>query len=85
MPSYRIEWLDEAKADVRRLDRSTAMRIFDGILYYARSGGGDVAPLHGDLAGCFRLRIGDYRVLLGLNDGAMRIFGVRLRDKAYRS
>ncbi len=28
MPPYRIEWLDEAKADVRRLDRPTAMRIF---------------------------------------------------------
>ena len=41
----RIQWLDEAKADVRRLDRTTAMRIFDGILQYARTGGGDVAPL----------------------------------------
>jgi len=28
MPPYPIEWLDEAKADVRRLDRPTAMRIF---------------------------------------------------------
>jgi len=26
---YCIEWLDEAKADVRRLDRPTAMRIFE--------------------------------------------------------
>ena len=32
LPS-RIDWLDEAKADVRRLDRATAMRIFDGILH----------------------------------------------------
>jgi hypothetical protein len=28
MPPYRIDWLDEAKADVRTLDRPTAMRIF---------------------------------------------------------
>ncbi len=28
MPPFRIEWLDEAKADVRRLDRPTVMRIF---------------------------------------------------------
>ncbi len=48
MPPYRIEWLAEAKADVRRLDRATAMRLFDGILHYARTGGGHVAPLHGD-------------------------------------
>jgi len=29
---YRIEWLDEAKSDIRRLDRPTAMRIFDAIM-----------------------------------------------------
>ncbi len=84
MPPYRIEWLDEAKADVRRLDRPTAMRIFDGILHYALTGGGDVAPLHGDMAGSFRLRLGDYRVLFALEDNDMRIFGVRHRSEAYR-
>ena len=84
MPPYRIEWLDEGNADVRRLDRATAMRIFDGVLYYARTGGGDVAPLHGDMAGSFRLRLGDYRVLFALQDNVMRIFGVRHRSEAYR-
>lgn len=84
MPPYRIEWLEEAKADVRSLDRSTAMRIFDGILHYARTGGGDVTPLHGDMAGSFRLRLGDYRVLFALEDNVMRIFGVRHRSQAYR-
>jgi mRNA interferase RelE/StbE len=84
MPPYRIEWLEEAKADVRSLDRPTAMRIFDGILHYARTGGGDVAPLHGDMAGSFRLRLGDYRVLFALEDNVMRIFGVRHRSQAYR-
>jgi len=83
MPPYRIEWLDEAKTDVRRLDRPTAMRIFDGILHYTRTGGGDVAPLHGDMAGSFRLRLGDYRVLFALQDNVMRIFGVRHRSEAY--
>ena len=84
MPPYRIEWLEEAQADVRRLDRATAMRIFDGILHYARTGGGNVAPLHGDMAGSFRLRLGDYRVLFSLHDNTMRIYGVRHRSEAYR-
>jgi hypothetical protein len=30
MPPYRIDWLDEPKADVRALDQPTAMRIFEG-------------------------------------------------------
>ncbi len=84
MPPYRIEWLDQAKADVRSLDRPTATRIFDGILHYARTGSGDVAPLHGDMAGSFRLRLGDYRVLFALEDNVMRIFGVRHSSEAYR-
>jgi mRNA interferase RelE/StbE len=81
---YRIEWLEEAKADVRRLDRAIAMRVFDGILHYARTGSGDVTPMHGDMTGAFRLRLGDYRVLFSLQDDAVHIFGVRHRSQAYR-
>lgn len=84
MPPYRIEWLDEARADVRALDQPTAMRIFEGILRFAGIGSGDVVALHGDLAGALRLRLGDYRVLFTLEAGSMRIFGVRHRSKAYR-
>ena len=81
---YRIDWLDDAKDDVRRLDRATALRVFDGILHYSRTGAGDVSALHGDLAGTFRLRLGDYRVLFIPEDSVMRIFGVRHRSEAYR-
>lgn len=84
MPPYRIEWLEEAKSDVRSLDQPTAMRLFEGILRFARTGSGDVTALHGDMAGAFRLRLGDYRVLFTLHEGAMRIFGVRHRSEAYR-
>jgi len=84
MPPYRIEWLDEARADVRALDRPTAMRLFEGILRFARTGSGDVNALHGDMAGAFRLRLGDYRVLFTLEDDAMRIFSARHRSEAYR-
>jgi mRNA interferase RelE/StbE len=84
VPPYRVEWLDEAKADVRMLDQSTAMRIFEGILRFARSGAGDVVALQGDMAEALRLRVGDYRVLFALQNDSMRIFGVRHRSQAYR-
>jgi hypothetical protein len=35
MPPYSIEWLEEARSDVRPLDRATAMRIFEGVLHFA--------------------------------------------------
>ena len=84
MPPYRIEWLDEAAADVRAINRATAMHLFDGILRFSRTGAGDVNALHGDMAGAFRLRLGDYRVLFTLEDNSMWIFGVRHRSEAYR-
>lgn len=59
------------------------MRPFNGILHYARTGGGRITPLHGDMAGAFRLRLGDYRVLFTLEENVMRIFGVRHRSEAY--
>jgi mRNA-degrading endonuclease RelE of RelBE toxin-antitoxin system len=83
MPPYRIEWLDEAKAEIRGIDQVTAMRMFEGVLRFARTGSGDVNTLHGDMARAFRLRLGDYRVLFTFEDGAMRIFGVRHRSQAY--
>jgi mRNA-degrading endonuclease RelE of RelBE toxin-antitoxin system len=43
-----------------------------------------VTALHGDMAGAFRLRLGDYRVLFTLEEDAMLIFGVRHRSQAYR-
>ena len=42
------------------------MRLFEGVLRFARTGSGDVNALHGDMAGAFRLRLGDYRVLAAL-------------------
>jgi len=84
LPPYRIEWLDDAASDVRAIDRDTAMRIFDGILRFASTGSGDVTSLHGDMAGAFRLRLGDYRVLFGFRLGSMQVFGVRHRSEAYR-
>ena len=84
MPPYRIKWLEEARADVRTLDRPAAMRLFEGVLRFARTGSGDVTALQGDMAGAFRLRPGDYRVLFTLQENAMLIFGVRHRSQAYR-
>lgn len=60
------------------------MRIFEGILHYARTGAGNVETLHGEMPGSFRLRLGDYRVLFDLQSDTLRIFGVRHRSEAYR-
>jgi mRNA-degrading endonuclease RelE of RelBE toxin-antitoxin system len=60
------------------------MRLFEGVLRFARTGWGDVNALQGEMSGAFRLRPGDYRVLFKLQQNSMRIFGVRHRSEAYR-
>lgn len=56
----RIVWTALAKTDVRRLDKTTAMRILATLHRFADSGEGDVKALQGMEE--LRLRIGDYRL-----------------------
>ena len=56
----RIVWTEPAKADVRCLDKTTAMRILAALHRFADSGEGDVRAVHGREE--LRLRIGDYRL-----------------------
>jgi len=80
----KIAWSERARADVRRIDRNTAMRIFTAIQRFAESGEGDVRELKGE-SGEFRLRVGDYRVRFTNDaDNTIRIHAVRHRREAYR-
>jgi mRNA interferase RelE/StbE len=80
----KIFWSDDARADVRRIDQKTAMRILTAIHRFAESGVGDVKELKGQ-SGELRLRVGDYRVrFTSEDDGTIRIHAVRHRREAYR-
>jgi mRNA-degrading endonuclease RelE of RelBE toxin-antitoxin system len=79
-----IEWSEEARADVRRLDKPAAQRVFDTLLRFARTGQGDIRQSKGSLAGKLRLRCGDYRVMLSQSGNTLRIHSVRHRREAYR-
>ena len=57
----RIVWTEPAKSDVRRLDKSTAMRVFGNLQRFAETGEGDIKALAGRDE--IRLRIGDYRLI----------------------
>lgn len=54
----RIAWTDQAKADIRSLDKPTAMRIPSALHRFAVSGAGDLKMLQGGIEE-LRLRTGD--------------------------
>ena len=43
----KIVWSEPARADVRRLDRETAMRVLTALHRFAKTGSGDVKRLKG--------------------------------------
>jgi mRNA interferase RelE/StbE len=80
----KIAWSESARADIRRLDRDTAMRIFAALHRFAETGEGDIKKLKGE-SGELRLRVGDYRVrFTDEPDDTLHIHSVRHRSEAYR-
>ena len=79
-----VLWSPEARADLRAIDRETAMQILHCIDRYLASRTGDVKKLKPPLTG-FRLRCGDHRVFFDFkDDNTIEITGVRNRKEAYR-
>lgn len=79
-----ITWSPEARADLRAIDRETAMQILYCLDRFTTSRTGDVKKLKAPLQG-FRLRCGDYRVFFDLQgENAVGIMAVLHRREAYR-
>ena len=79
-----VVWSPEARAELRAIDRETAMQILYCLDRYLGSRNGDVKKLKVPLTG-LRLRCGDYRLFFDFKNPAMiEITGVLPRDKAYR-
>jgi mRNA interferase RelE/StbE len=79
----RIVFSQQARADVRRLDRDTAMHIFAALHRFAQTGVGDIKRLQGETIE-LRLRVGDYRVRFTEEASTLHITRVLHRKEAYR-
>jgi mRNA interferase RelE/StbE len=79
----RFPFAPEAKAQLRAIDRATALRILETIARYGSTSTGDVEPLHGEWHGCYRLRVGEYRVIFRHIDDGLEILALRHRSDVY--
>ena len=79
-----IAWSQEARSDLRAIDREIALDILHCVDRYLRSRSGDVKKLRHPEAG-FRLRCGDYRIFFEQpRENAISVTGVKNRRDAYR-
>ena len=80
----KIEWTPQARADVRTLDRQTALRLLKALARFRLTESGDVKRLEGTNPAEFRLRIGDYRIRFHDLGDKLQVLRVRHRREAYR-
>lgn len=87
--AWTIDVSDRAVRALRKMDRQTARRIRDELAEIAeledpRSRG---KALAGNLAGLWRYRVGDYRVVCDIMDGVMVVLVVDVahRSKVYKA
>ena len=79
-----VLWSEEARADLRRIDRQTALEILHCTDRYLTTRNGDIKQLKPPQTG-YRLRCGDYRLFFEYRSGTtLEILAVRHRREAYR-
>jgi mRNA interferase RelE/StbE len=75
----RVEYTDEARKDLRSFDKTVAVRVIKKISVYASADDPrkHAKSLTGRLAGLYRFRVGDYRVIFSISgDGTVSILVV---------
>ncbi len=81
----RIEWTPLARADVRRIDRHTALGLLEDLADYALNGYGDVDRLTDVHPPESRLRVREYRIRFYDHGNWIEILRVVHRREAYAS
>jgi len=87
MKTYKVRILESAAYDLGRLDESVAQRIVDRAkLLAANIGEVRAESLSGNLAGLFKLRVGDHRAIYEIlrNESTILIHMVGHRSGIYR-
>ena len=84
---YRVEFLSEAVSDLRKIDKIIAQRILNKIKWLSENFE-DVVPeiLTGDFKGMYKLRVGNWRVIYGVDKEKriIRVFMVGHRKDIYK-
>ena len=73
---FRIIWSEPAEKALRKLDRHVARRIYEAVGELAEQPLRNVVRLAN--SPCYRLRVGDYRVIFDLQADRLRILIVKV-------
>lgn len=85
---FKVQFVDDAVDDIRRLDKSIARRVIRKIDWLAENAETiQLIGLRGDLSGFAKLREGDYRIIYELlyQDKIVVIHFIGHRSEVYKS
>ena len=80
----RFPFTPEARAQLRAIDRTVALRILESIARLGETQSGDVEPMRGEWQGCYRLRVGEYRVIFRYIEDGLEVLTVGHRSDVYK-
>ena len=80
----RFPFRPEARTQLRAIDRAVALRILESIARLGETQSGDVEPMRGEWQGCYRLRVGEYRVIFRYLEDGLEILTVGHRSDVYK-
>lgn len=84
MDSKKVVWKDQARDQLRAIEKDTALRILHALAGFAATAEGDVKRLRDIEPPEFRLRVGDYRVRFHMAADTLEITAVKHRREVYR-
>ena len=81
---WSVVWSDKSKKQLSKIDKQIASRIIDAVEDIKKDPFAAVSRLSGSKF--FRLRVGDYRVILDLQQGKLIIFVIQTdnRKRVYK-
>lgn len=81
---YEVKWTETSLRQLEKLEKSTAKRIVDKVEFVSEDSFTHVQKLKG--FGLYRLRVGDYRVIMSIERKKMIVFVLEVghRSVIYR-
>lgn len=81
----KVEWDEEALEDLEKIDRPIVKRILNKISWFSQYFDAITPePLSADMAGLFKLRVGDWRIVYEIGKDVIVIKAVGHRRDIYK-
>ena len=80
-----VQWTEDAIKDLQKLDRPIRIRLLQKVSWFGRHFEHlTPEPLSADFSDCFKIRVGDWRVIYSLEKNSILIRAIGHRKEIYQ-